>query len=79
MNERNKIGSKSRMLNDLSKNYIELTRDDLQKDKRNKPIDKITLYDFKSSVMSREDMCKADLITFVDDDESIDLKYRYKV
>jgi len=63
----------------VSNSYIELTREDLQKDKSNKPIDKITLYDFKGSVMTREQMCKAEIITFVDGDDHIDLKHKYKV
>ena len=66
-------------LQNVRNSYIELTRNDLTKDKSNKPIDKITLYDFKGSVMTREQMCKAEIITFVDGNKSIDLKHRYKI
>lgn len=78
LNERNKIESKF-SIGGVSNSYIELTREDLQKDKSNKPIDKITLYDFKRSVISREQICKAEIITFVDGDKSKDLKHKYKV
>lgn len=47
---------------------IELTRNDLQFDRKKLPIDKITLYDFHGSAMSRDEMCKADQIIFIDDD-----------
>ena len=61
---------------DVSKCYIELIRDDLQKNKNNLPIDKITLYDFKASAMSRNEMLKADRIIFVDGKEFKELKNR---
>lgn len=61
----------------VSKRYIELKRDDLQKDKNNLPIEKITLYDFKGSVMSRDEMCKAEQIIFVNGEQIKELKNRY--
>jgi hypothetical protein len=63
----------------VSKRYIELKRDDLQKDKNNLPIEKITIYDFKGSVMSRDEICKAEQIIFVDGEQIKELKNRYAV
>ena len=59
--------------------FIELTHDDLVKFKRNLPIDDITLYDFKGSAMSRDEIRKAELITFKDDEQIKELKNRYRV
>lgn len=61
----------------FSKRYIQLKRDDLQFNKNNLPIDKITLYDFKGSVMSIEEMRKAEQIIFVDGEQIKELKNRY--
>ena len=63
----------------FSKRYIEIKRDDLQFDRNNLPIDKITIYDFKGSVMSREEMRKAEQIIFVDGEQTKELKNRYDV
>lgn len=59
-----------------SKRYIELKRSDLQKDKKDKPIENITLYDFNPSVMSRKEMGEAELIIFVDGEHKVELKSR---
>ena len=59
--------------------FIELTSDDLVKFKRNLPIDDITLYNFKGSAMSRDEIRKAELITFKDDEQIKELKNRYRV
>jgi hypothetical protein len=58
---------------------IELTRDDLVKFKSDLPIDDISIYDFKSSVMSRDEIHKAELITFKDGEQIKELKNRYRV
>lgn len=63
----------------VSKRVIELTRDDLVKFKSDLPIDEISIYDFKGSAMSREEMYKADLITFKDGEQIKELKNRYRV
>ena len=63
----------------VSKRFIELTRDDLVKFKSDLPIDEISIYDFKSSAMSRDEMHKAELITFKDDEQIKVLKNRYRV
>lgn len=63
----------------VSKRFIELTRDDLVKFKSDLPIDEISIYDFKSSAMSREEIHKAELITFKDGEQIKELKNRYRV
>ena len=63
----------------VSKRFIELTRDDLVKFKSDLPIDEISIYDFKSSAMSRDEMHKAELITFKDGEQIKELKNRYRV
>ena len=63
----------------VSKRFIELTRDDLVKFKNDLPIDEISIYNFKSSAMSREEMHKAELITFKDGEQIKELKNRYRV
>ena len=63
----------------VSKLFIELTRDDLVKFKRDLPIDEISIYDFKGSAMSRDEMRKAYLITFKDGEQIKELKNRYRV
>ena len=62
----------------VSKRFIELTRDDLGKFKSDSPIDEISIYDFKSSSMSREEMHKAELIIFKDGEQIKELKNRYR-
>jgi len=57
-----------------NKRCIELKRSDLQKDKNNLPIDMITLYDFKGSVMSRNEINMAEQIIFVDGEQIKELK-----
>ena len=47
---------------------ITLYRDDLTYDKITKPIDQITLYDFKVWAITYDEICKAALIQFIDDD-----------
>jgi hypothetical protein len=64
---------------DVSKRFIELTRDDLVKFKSDLPIDEISIYDFKSSAMNREEMHKAVIITFKDGEQIKELKNRYRV
>jgi hypothetical protein len=61
----------------VSKRFIELTRDDLVKFKRDLSIDEINLHNFKSSAMSREEMHKAELIIFKDGEQIRELKNRY--
>ena len=63
----------------VGKPFIELTRDDLVKFKSDLPIDEISIYDFKSSAMSRDEINKAKLITFKDGEQIKELKNRYKV
>ena len=79
--EQNSDKPQSQQLNiaGVSKRYIELKRDDLQKNKNNLPIEKITLYDFKGSVLLRDEMCKAEQIIFVDGEQIKELKNRYAV
>ena len=60
-----------------NKRYIKLTRDDLREDKKNTPIENITLYDFKSSLLTYTEILKAEEIVFVEGDERIKLKCRY--
>lgn len=62
----------------VSKRFIELTRDDLVKFKSDLPIDEISIYDFKRSSMSRDEMHKAELITFKDGEQVKELKNRYR-
>ena len=64
-------------LQEPQKRYIELRRDDLQRKKYNLPINKITYHDFKSDVLSPEDINKAELIVFIDGEEIRELKNRY--
>jgi hypothetical protein len=59
-----------------SKRYIELKRNDLQKDKKSLPIKKLTICDFKDSVMSIDEMGKAEQIIFVDGQQIKKLKNR---
>ena len=66
-------------IHDVSKRFIELTRDDLVEFESDLPIDEISIYDFKSSAMSRDEMCKAELITFKDGEQIKELKNRYRV
>ena len=61
----------------VSKRFIELTRDDLVKIKSDLPINEISFYDFESSSMTREELLKAEKITFKDGDEMKVLKSRY--
>jgi hypothetical protein len=63
----------------VSKRFIELTRDDLVEFKSDLPIDEISICDFKSSAMSRDEMHKAELITFKDGEQIKELKNRYRV
>lgn len=58
----------------VSKRFIELTRDDLVKFKSDLPINEISIYDFKSSAMTRDEMLKAELITFKDGEQIRKLK-----
>ena len=66
-------------IHNVSKRFIELTRDDLVESKSDLPIDEISIHDFKSSAMSRDDMHKAELITFKDGEQIKELKNRYRV
>ena len=79
--EQNSNNLQSQQLNiaGVSKRYIELKRDDLQEDKNNLLIEEITRYDFKGSVMSRDEMRKAEQIIFVDDEQIKELKNKYAV
>jgi len=57
---------------------IDLYRSDLNKDSENLPINKITLYCFKSTSLSLKDMREAEMINFNDDDgEFKQLKSRH--
>jgi hypothetical protein len=62
----------------VSKRFIELTREDLVKFKSYLPIDKISCYDFKSSSITRDELHKAEKITFKDGEEIKILKSRPK-
>lgn len=73
----NKTLTSNSDISDVSKRYIQLNRDDLQKHKNNLHIDKIVLYDFKGSAMSREEMHKAEHIIFIDGEQIKELKNRY--
>jgi SHS2 domain-containing protein len=73
----NKPQSQQLNIAGVSKRYIELKRDDLRKDKNNLLIEEITLYDFKGSIMSRDEMCKAEQIIFVDGEQIKELKNKY--
>ena len=61
----------------VNKRFIELTREDLVKFKSDLPIGKISFYDFKSSSMTRDELHKAEKITFKDGEELKILKSRY--
>lgn len=61
----------------VNKRFIELTRDDLVEFKSDLPIDDISIYDFKSSAMSRDEIHKAELITFKEGEQIKELKNRY--
>ena len=50
----------------MSKNEYFLSREDLIEAKRSVSINEITLYDFKTSVLSLKKIQKADLIVFVE-------------
>jgi hypothetical protein len=63
----------------VSKRFITLTREDLVKFKSDLPIDEISIHDFKVSSMSRDEMHKAELITFKDGEQLKELKRRYRV
>ena len=54
-----------------NKKFIHLTRSDLQRMKETKHIDEITIYDFKSSAMTYDEIRKAKSIIFIDDDEKL--------
>lgn len=56
---------------------IELTRDDLVKNKSDLPINEINCYDFKASVLSKEEIRRADLIIFKDGKNVKELKNKY--
>lgn len=62
----------------VSNHFIELTREDLVKFKTDLPIDKISIYDFKGTVLSRDEIDKADLITFKDGEQIKELKNKYR-
>lgn len=62
-----------------SKRFIELTRDDLVKFKSDLTIDEISIYDIKITSMSRDEMEKAELITFKDGEQIKVLKNKYRV
>jgi len=61
----------------MKRERIGLVRSDLRLDKRYLHIDDITVWDFKSSVISREDVQKADLIVFIENDKRIVFKDRF--
>ena len=61
----------------VNKRFIELTRDDLVKFKSDLPIDHISIYDFKRSVISIDEISKAELIIFKDGEQIKELKNRY--
>ena len=56
---------------------FELNREDLTKLKANYSIDEITIYDFKHNSITRDEINKAELITFKDGDKTKVLKSRY--
>ena len=56
---------------------IELGRKDLQRDKKDLLVENVTIFDFKGSVMSREEMNKAEKIIFVDGNKVKILKNRF--
>lgn len=58
----------------LKKRFIILTREDLVKFKSDLLINKISVYDFKSSSMSKNEMRKAKLIIFKDGNKTKKLK-----
>lgn len=58
----------------LKKRFIILTREDLVKFKSDLLINKISVYDFKSSSMSKDEMQKAKLIIFKDGNKTKKLK-----
>lgn len=62
-----------------NKRFIELTRDDLVKFKSDLPIDKISIWDFKTDSMSIYEIYKAELIIFKDGEQFKELKNRYRV
>lgn len=59
---------------DVERGRIELSRYDLKKDKKNIPIEKITLNDFKGGVIGRDDIKRTKLIVFIDGRERFNLK-----
>ena len=61
----------------MDKSSITLTRDDLRKSVVNLPKNDIICYCFKSSSITLDEMRKAEVINFVDDDGTIkELKNR---
>ena len=76
-NEISKYKKKVKTKNRKKMNKIKLNRNNLQKHKINLSIDEITLYDFKASAMSSEEMNKADEIIFTDGFRVKKLKNRY--
>lgn len=57
---------------------FQLSREDLLKQSKDKPIEDLIIYDFKPNLFSREYYMKADRITFVDDNGTIiELKNKY--
>lgn len=58
---------------------IELNRNDLTWNKTDKPINEITIYDFKYSLVSNAVIRKASLIIFNDGDNIVELKNKYRI
>jgi hypothetical protein len=57
---------------------ITLTREDMIDNKRNTPINEISLFgDFKQEAITNKEIHRADTITFKDGDNSVILKSRY--
>lgn len=77
--QNNQESDKALHIGGVSKRFIMLTRKDLVKFKSDLPIDEISIYDFKGSSMSRDEMQKAELIIFKDGEQLKKLKNRYRV
>ena len=62
----------------VSKRFFKLKKDDLQRMKENKNIYDISIYDFKSSSITYDEIRKAEIIIFINDDKTEKvLKSRY--
>jgi len=62
----------------VMKMEITLTREDMIDNKKNTPINEISLFgDFKQEVITTKEIHRANTITFKDGDNSVILKSRY--